>query len=598
MNKNSINLPQYHIVVFIIYTFISIYSQKISAQETVCIDFIESFNNISSSDSISLPLVKKINRLKSTSAISFKINHDNSVPDSVVKCLEVSTDIWRSCLNINSNHAINLQLTWEDLSNDEDVKVSVTYVKDDSQDYVPSSLYYSLRPELQNDGACDAKISVNKNIEWDCGYSIENNLGIRNLNYAMLRSIAIALGFGSSLSLKNLTTGAIVRFPFSQGHSLFDKFLVSDNGTQLKDLNNTGRTQNPEIINFCTGVYGNVHINGICNDNSSKSQYRMYTPASYEKNKSLVYLNNNQSLMHYSLNKTIKKLQIDTITANVLNTIGWDVLVPYNNLKIIGNNIPESGITSAYTSHSFYIDGDEKNNISNARWYFYLPSVDGSEVLEKSAEECLSFNIDAISEPNNFSININGDIYGKVIFSGVLNGETINLQYNITLELKPSISNVNVIKRNNEGFDSYDAICTVDYKGADYLYVILEEEYGSTLRNQFVREPYLAHFICKNITSPYYAWIDIIAENQYGSEIYTIELPPFNNQRSISENRPKSINNTLNKDEFSKIRIYSTNGNYIKTISQLGETKSLPTGIYILEYYKGDTIVRTSKLIK
>ena len=126
----------------------------------------------------------------------------------------------------------------------------------------------------------------------------------------------------------------------------------------------------------------------------------------------------------------------------------------------------------------------------------------------------------------------------------------------------------------------------------------MEEEYGSTLRNQFVREPYLAHFICKNITSPYYAWIDIIAENQYGSEIYTIELPPFNNQRSISENRPKSINNTLNKDEFSKIRIYSTNGNYIKTISQLGETKSLPSGIYILEYYKGDTIVRTSKLIK
>lgn len=72
-----------------------------------------------------------------------------------------------------------------------------------------------------------------------------------------------ALGFGSSLSLTPLSTGSIIKFPFTQGHSLFDKLLVSDNGIWLKDLNNKGRIQNPEIVEFCTGVKGEVYIDGL-----------------------------------------------------------------------------------------------------------------------------------------------------------------------------------------------------------------------------------------------------------------------------------------------------------------------------------------------
>ncbi len=598
-SKHFIALPTYNLIGTIAFLSILTYPQKAFPQEMIYVDFIESFNEIPSTNNTSLPIINKSNRLKSTFSISFKIEHDNNVPDSVVKCLAVSSDIWRSCLNMNSNHAINLQLAWEDLPHDEDVKISVLYVKDPySQDYIPASLFHSLRPDTPNEGTCDAKITINKNVEWDCGYNIENNIGVRNLNYVMLRSIAIALGYGTSLSLSNLSTGAIVKFPFSQGHSLFDNLLISDNGIQLKDLTNTGRTQNSEIIKFSTGVYGEVHINGICNGNDSISKYKMYTPESYEKNKSLIYLDNEQSLMHYSLDKTTKKFQIDSITANVLNKIGWDVVLPTNYFKIIGNNIPESGVTSAYTPHTFYIEGDGKNNLSNAKWYFYLPSINGNEILEKSAEGCLSFNIDAISEPDNFAINVNGDIYGRIIFTGMLNGKTIYSQYNVTLELKPSISDVKIVKRKNDGFDSYNAVCKVDYKGADYLYVTLEEEYGSTLRSQFVREPYLAHFVCSDIASPYYAWIDITVENQYGRDVYTIELPPFNNQENQSHNASDSINNAFEDNVFSEIRIYNKNGNYLKTISNLSEIQSLPPGMYVLEYYKENEIVKITKLIK
>ncbi len=585
-----------HSVGFILFIIVSLYSQIASSQETVYVDYVESFNVTHDTSAVSLPILNKRNRLKSNSCISFKIEHENNVPDSVVKCLEAATDIWRSSLNINSNYGIKLRLVWEDLPNDEDVKTKVLYFKDIDNNYVPASLYYSLRPDLQHDDSYDAIITINKNINWDCGYSIEKNYGIRNLNYAMLRSIAVALGFGSSLSLAKLSSGTIVKFPFSQGHSLFDNLLVSENGIWLKNLNNTGRNQNPEIINFCTGINGSVHIDGNYINAEEKEKYKMYTPSNFENTKSLVYLDNTKSLMHYSLDKASKKLQIDSVTANVLNKLGWNVIISnQNNIKIIGSDIPESGITSAYTSHLFYLDGEGKDKISNAKWSFYLPAIDGNELLQKSEEGTLSFNIDKISNPDNYEINVNGDIYGKIIFTGLLNGNLINLQYNVTLELKPSISNVTFVKQDNGNENSYDIVCKVDYKGSDYLYVTLEEEYGSSLRSQFVREPYLAHFVCSNITSPYYAWVDIKVENQYGNDVYTIELPPYlkNQQNSVS-NKISS----LSDDDFTRIRVYKSNGCYVKTIKEDAEIYELPSGMYILEYFRGNSKIKTSKLLK
>ncbi len=597
MKKRSCTVLR-HPVGFILFIIVSIYPQIVSSQEAVYVDYVESFNAIDDTNAVSLPILSKGKRLKANSCISFKLEYENSVPDSVVKCLEVATDIWRSCLNINSNYAIRLQLAWENLPNGEDVKIKVLYFKNNDNDYVPASLYYSLRPDLQHDSSGDAIITINKNVDWDCGYSVEKEYGIRNLNYAMLRSIAVALGFGSSLSLANLNSGSIVKFPFPQGHSLFDNLLVSENDVWLKNLSNTGRNQNPEIINFCTGVNGSVYIDGDYINANEREKHKMYTPLNYENSKSLVYLDNTQSLMHYSLDKTSNKLQVDSLTANVLNKLGWDVVAfNQNGIKIVGSGIPESGIASAYTSHLFYLEGEGKDEISNAKWFFYLPTIDGNESLQKSAEDTQSFSIDKISAPDNYAVNVNGDIYGKIVFTGMLNGTMINLQYNVTLELKPSISNVAFVKQNNENDNSYNVVCKVDYKGADYLYVTLEEEYGSSLRSQFVREPYLAHFVCSNITSPYYAWIDIKVENQYGSEVYTIEFPPCNFTRSLLNPVPNRIHSLAN-NEFTLIRVYNSSGYYVKTIKEDAEIEELSSGMYILEYFQGNSKVKTSKLLK
>ena len=77
-----------------------------------------------------------------------------------------------------------------------------------------------------------------------------------------------------------------------------------------------------------------------------------------------------------------------------------------NNIKIIGNGIPDSGITSAYTPHQFYLDGVGTEQIINARWCFYIPTIDGNESLQKSTNGTLSFSIDEISFPGNYAVNV------------------------------------------------------------------------------------------------------------------------------------------------------------------------------------------------
>lgn len=103
--------------------------QIVLSQDIVYIDYVEAFND-EDSVGISLPMKNKTERSKSSSAISFSIEHEENVADSIVKCLEVVTDIWKSCLNINTNYKIRLELTWEDLPNDEDIRTKVTYVSD------------------------------------------------------------------------------------------------------------------------------------------------------------------------------------------------------------------------------------------------------------------------------------------------------------------------------------------------------------------------------------------------------------------------------------------------------------------------------------
>ena len=262
------------------------------------------------------------------------------------------------------------------------------------------------------------------------------------------------------------------------------------------------------------------------------------------------------------------------------------------NLIITGNDIPESGLASAYISHSFRIDGEGIGNITDGKWAFVLPSSNGEETVVKSAEDGLTFDIDSLSNPDDFTISKDGIICGKIRFSGILDGQAVDLQLDVTIDLKPLISNVTCETQKIEGYDSYNAFCSAEYKGADYVYVGVEEEYGSCKLTQFLQKPYSGRFVCRDITSPYYAWIDIEAVNKYGRTVYTIELPPFDDQQT-------AIDNPMGDDNvYSEIKVYTADGKFLKSISDVSATQSLLPGMYVYAYCKGNKVVRTSKILR
>lgn len=578
------------IVLFLLSLF---YSQVLLSQEIVTVDYVEHFEKNGVDSISSKPILSKVARINNKTAISFDISYDDNIPDSVSKCLQVATDIWRNCLNINSDYKIRIKAVWDELPEEEDVITTVCYTKHNGYLY-PTSLYCSLVNNLGTDGAPDAKIIINKNKKWYCGYNADNNANYSSLAQAMLRSIAVALGFGSSVN-KTVLSGGREIIRFCQGSSsLFDSLLVSSNGACLKSYSNIGARQNVDLLKFVTGQFGDVHISGF---NANDSIYKMYTPPVYENNKSLIFLNNPNSLMHYNLNNSLRILQVDSVTANVLNKLGWDIKSQQDGeYSIVGDNIPETGITSAYSSHSFFIEGNGKQTITNRKWTFLLPATDGSDIIVKQSEGDLFFSTDALSHPNDYYININGDVYGKIIFSGDINGKPMKLVYNLTLGLKPEISSVGFNKTDINEHNSYDVDCKVDYKGAEYLYVSLEEEYSSLSRNQFVREPYLAHFTCRNISPYYYSWIDVTVENEYGSDMYTIELPPLSNLSKKKLHRRAVLQKVT--EYITSIRVYDSNGFYLNTIKELEETIKMSPGMYILKFFNGNTLVKSSKLLK
>ena len=161
---------------------------------------------------------------------------------------------------------------------------------------------------------------------------------------------------------------------------------------------------------------------------------------------------------------------------------------------------------------------------------------------------------------------------------------------NLTLELKPRIKSVKVVKivSNMPKYDSYDVYYDVEYVGSDELFISVEEEYGGGMSSQIIKEPFYAHVKSENITAPYYAWIDISAENKYGKDVYTLELPPYGNVAGIN-------NLQLDDKHFIVRDLY---GNRKLSTNSFSSLQSLPTGVYLVEVYSGKTRIKTIKFYR
>lgn len=506
---------------------------------------------------------------KSSDKGNIVLYYDADLPDSVKIAFELAKDIWEA--KLQNKYPINIEMKFYDLGDDIAMVTEALYDEMDNSICYPTSLVTNLNGKINGiENGADGYVTFNSEMDWNCNFTTVEASSY-NLTTMAMRGIARCLGFGSTLVDRGQNKFEFY-FVFP---SLFDCMLYSPN-SKLIDFDQ----ESEQMANF-------VQSNQIYLDTKTKT-YSIYAPTKFEQDRSLCCLTENGSLMSANLGAGSTFLSIDDATIDILKSIGWEF--PEVNSRIICDDISDDGIGSAYSSHIFSV-ADNQTNISAYNWKFYLKKKDGSEVLISTAST-KSFKIEKINNPQDYLVNIDGDLQGRIECEYTQNGKQFTaIPFSLSLELKPVINSIDNIQINWSDY-SFSLKFDVNYVGAAQIDVEVEEEFGSAVRLYSFYEPFYAHAKTGNINALYYSWVTVIAENEYGTTYETMDFPPAYN--------PSNITTSVDEIEIMsrpvKIQLISIDGNIIYE----GEDTSLSNiskGLYIKKEYYEDGSTTTNKII-
>lgn len=259
-------------------------------------------------------------------------------------------------------------------------------------------------------------------------------------------------------------------------------------------------------------------------------------------------------------------------------------------LKIVCGRIEEDGFASAYESYNFSIENNTNHSISEPQWTYTLPLKGGGETIIATSQNDI-FTIPVVENKDEYDIDADHCISGKIVFSCIIDGEESIASYNIMLDLKPHIiSYSEIIKTVNETNTAYSIDFTVRYVGSDFLEVGVREEYSPFLEIQTIEEPLVAHVRRSGINTFDCAWVWLHVYNEYGEDevIITLESDITGVQTIHSDFVNASV-----------INIYTKEGKYMMQITDWDDLKELNQEIYILQLCNKDGIpFKTIKYLK
>lgn len=515
-------------------------------------------------------------RLSSMRGGKIKQEVSSEIPDSLQTAVRIAKEVWEAYIS----DSLNVKIEYVSLS-DIDTKVEVKYqLNIDDNIYYPLCLFRKLNPDDSSE-KIDATIKINKNTNWRVGlgdYYVPNT---KNLSYAMLQSFATVLGFTSSV--KKDKRGNF-KFNFINKISVFDKLIFSNSGERLENISSTSSTAISDFVQQDSGYLYVLKAN---------EKYKLYAPEVYDEYKSLMYMLDTESLMYYNEtdDSTNKDLIVDDVTIDILNAMGWNI--PNKDFRIVGRDIDETGIASAYTNHTFYIQSTGMN-ITNHSWEYRLPLKSGGYVTIATATS-QEFTIPAIINADIYEQTLEGDIRGVITFTGLYDNEEIKDTYNITLELEPCILSAEVvdISQSDNYDDFYNAIVDVYYTGCHYLYAYVEEEYSSYMNTYYSDRPYYTQLRLNDIDGYGYAWINIVVRNNYGSDNVILEIP----YQTFATRSIKEIN-MINNNDYAKIEVWDIDGKYYGSITTIKDLQKFDNDMLILKLYNDSGLLRTVKYIR
>lgn len=557
----------------------------ISAQDYVELTFSDTFEDTSLS-STNVSAVSKEKRV-GCRAPSIVITNEDELDEQTLKVVDYAMSVWEACIIGDIEFYIKVQLA--DI--EEDIKTTVRYFQRNGQ-ILPTSLdaYLNNLPKREST-TTDGIITINSNTIWD--YSLGDNISEdkKNLSFGIMRAIARILGFGSSVQVAE--TGSY-KFSDKRYHSIFDSMVSNSSNIGLTSISINRGQPSQDLKNYIEEENQTFWLN------VGNSRYQLASPPYSKDYPPFVYIKDTNSLMSRDLYIGKYILNVDETTKTILNNIGWNTF-PTPSVTIKGDDIDETGLASAYISHRFVIEKEDEFTIENPNWVLELPLANGEIQSIQLADDKFSCIVPPIDNEDDYKINSDGDIVATLNFTCNINGIETKDTFKIYLELKPFIESA-IIKRieDNSPYDSYNAYYEVAYRGSDRIQIYVEEEYSSKVKFNYIVEPYIAYGVADHITSLTYAWIDFVAENEYGKSVYTIELEPYGvvNEDNSGRMETRTSNARLVNDDIDNMfDVYDIIGNFIGHFTTLDALNNIQQkGIYIVKRI-GNGTVETFKYI-
>lgn len=521
------------------------------------------------------PCLARTERLSSEFGGIIEVQFEAGMSEEMQYCIKAAAQLWEEKLYIPKKVLLRFRKERMGVAAaDFEAQVSYSLLTGTNEIY-PQSYYMNFLTDNVREVE-DAIILINEDVDWDYSFSGETT-DKKNLTTAMLRAIAMSLGFGSTV-IENSVKGTtfFVRRCFSP----FDNLVINSSNIGLNKMPNNGRTSE-ELKSFVKG--DNVYYKTPNNEN-----FKLYASPEYKGYNYLSYFDTEGDLMSYNIKPGDKNQQVDTKTLEVLEMIGWKE--PESGLKIKAVGIDNTGMASALQSYSFHAE-TTSGNITEYSWKYELLNTNMDYDSIKVGKSAV-FTIDKVDDLTKYYKNVNGDIKGRISLIAYVDGKKESKVFHVSLATRPMFISVKVDAITPiPGTKYYDLDITAIYTGADFLYAEQTEEISSIGITTYVYEPYIAHLHFENIYKIGMAWVDLTLKNQIGEAYYTVEIP---SQMSLKGNTTQVNGLMANNSEVSNIVVRDLQGRLILQTEEYENVDYLPKGVYILtiKYKDGKSVTK------
>ena len=377
-----------------------------------------------------VPLQAKSMRKSDNHGGQIKINYPSypsSMPDSLMNAIEIATSLWEERLPVHTNFQIDVSYE----SNSTDMSVRVPYCRFENDTIKYASSYFQTYLQDTQRTSADGYVVFSDTAHWCCGYLGIGGGGQKSLSTAMLRAIAIVLGFGTSV--RQSAEGAVYFEDHTQGSTLFEYLVFNDSNTPLSSIPKGTKRENRYLRNY-------IESSDTLWVKYGTTRHELFSGSPFVKDKSLIFLNDTTSLMHYEMPSGSRYMTIDSTTISILQAIGWEIETsPSASIYCLG--IPLTGIASAYNSYLFEIS-NYVPNMDSLHWEYQVKTDSGIYQTVCQQADSLTFTFTPSTYLSSSHINPEGDIDGVVRLTYRLGGEEKTACKKLTFECAPKIVSV------------------------------------------------------------------------------------------------------------------------------------------------------------